>query len=131
MPDRRPSSDDIHIADRKAEHILISTNQQVEPVIGASWNDVTLMHNCLPGIDLDDIDLSVDFLGRRLSAPLVISSMTGGHDLAKSINAVLAEAAEHFGLAMGVGSQRAFVRDASLAETYAVVRERAPSAFMI
>jgi len=119
------------IADRKSEHITISTAQQVEPAISASWNDVALLHNCLPEIDLDDIDLSVDFLGRRLSAPLIISSMTGGHELARSINSVLAQAAERFGLAMGVGSQRAYLKDPSLAGTYAVVRDVAPSAFII
>jgi len=131
MAQRRPTGDQAQIADRKAEHIVISTNQQVEPAIAASWNDVTLVHNCLPEIDLDELDLSVEFLGRTLKAPLVISSMTGGHELAKSINGVLAEAAERFGVAMGVGSQRAFVKDASLADTYAIVRERASGAFVI
>ena len=119
------------IADRKAEHITISTGQQVEPAISASWNDVALVHNCLPEIDLDDVDISTEFLGRTLSAPLVISSMTGGHELARAINAVLARAAETFGLAMGVGSQRAYLKDAALARTYDVVREVAPSAFII
>lgn len=119
------------IADRKAEHITISTQQQVEPPASASWNDVALVHNCLPEVDLDEVDLSIEFLGRRLSAPLLISSMTGGHELAHAINGVLAQAAESFGLAMGVGSQRAYVKDASLARTYDVVREVAPSAFII
>ncbi|HEX6513115.1 MAG TPA: alpha-hydroxy-acid oxidizing protein, partial [Chloroflexota bacterium] len=119
------------IADRKAEHITIATGEQVEPGIAASWNDVALVHNCLPEIDLDDVDLSVEFLGRKLSAPLLISSMTGGHELAQAINAVLAEVAERFGLAMGVGSQRAYVKNPSLAGTYSVVRDAAPSAFMV
>ncbi len=119
------------ITDRKAEHITISTAHDVEPSMAASWADVALIHNCLPEIDLDDVDLSVEFLGRRLAAPLLISSMTGGHALARSINAVLAQVAERFGLAMGVGSQRAFVKDASLADTYAIVREVAPTAFMV
>jgi isopentenyl-diphosphate Delta-isomerase len=61
----------------------------------------------------------------------VISSMTGGHELAETINGVLAEVAERFNLAMGVGSQRAFLKDASQASTYTVVRKRAPSAFVI
>jgi isopentenyl-diphosphate delta-isomerase len=119
------------IAERKAEHITISSSQQVEPAIGASWNDVALVHNCLPEIDLEDVDLSVDFLGRTLAAPLLISSMTGGHELARSINGVLAAVAERFGLAMGVGSQRAFIKDAALADTYSVVRDAAPTAYVI
>ncbi len=119
------------ISDRKAEHITIATAQPVEPEITASWRDVVLVHNCLPEIDFDEVDLSVEFLGRRLAAPLVISSMTGGHELARSINRVLAEVAERFGLAMGVGSQRAYLKDATLADTYSVVRDVAPTAYMI
>jgi isopentenyl-diphosphate Delta-isomerase len=99
--------------------------------MSASWNDVALVHNCLPEIDLQDVDLSVDFLGRRLSGPLLISSMTGGHELARSINAVLAHVAERFSLAMGVGSQRAYIKDPALGGTYAVVREMAPTAYII
>jgi isopentenyl-diphosphate delta-isomerase len=128
---RAPASGEPAITDRKAEHITISTAQQVEPAISASWDDVALVHNCLPEIDLRELDLSVEFLGRKLSAPLVISSMTGGHELARSINSVLAQAAERFGLAMGVGSQRAYLRDRSLARTYDVVRESAPQAVII
>ncbi len=123
--------EELQIADRKAEHITIASQQDVEPGISASWNDVVLIHNCLPEIDLDEVNLSVEFLGRNLAAPLLISSMTGGHELARSINAVLAEVAQRFGLAMGVGSQRAYIKDPSLADTYAVVRNAAPSAYVI
>ena len=122
---------DERIADRKAEHITIATGQPVEPAITASWNDVALIHNCLPEIDLADVDLSLEFLGRRLAAPLLISSMTGGHELAKAINSVLAGVAERFGLAMGVGSQRAYLKDRALASTYSVVRDVAPQAYII
>jgi isopentenyl-diphosphate delta-isomerase len=82
-------------------------------------------------VDLAAIDLSTTFLGRALRAPLVIAGMTGGHRTARDVNAVLASAAERHGLALGVGSQRAAVRNPDLAYTYTVVRERAPSAFVI
>lgn len=67
---------------------------------------VQFIHNALPEIDWDEIDLSVDFLGFRLRAPFLISSMTGGPDRAATINQNLAEAAERLGIAMAVGSQR-------------------------
>jgi isopentenyl-diphosphate delta-isomerase len=92
---------------------------------------VHLLHNALPEVDRDAIDLSIDFLGKRLSAPLVIAGMTGGHRMAHEVNAVLARAAERHGLAMGVGSQRAALRRPDLDYTYRVVREQAPSAFLI
>ncbi|MGH2365714.1 MAG: type 2 isopentenyl-diphosphate Delta-isomerase [Chloroflexota bacterium] len=122
---------DQQITDRKAEHIAVVTGEQVEPMTRASWEDVLLVHSCLPEIDLADVSLEVEFLGRRLAAPVLISSMTGGHALAEEINAVLAEAAQELGLAMGVGSQRAYVRNPALADSYAVVRKHAPSAFIV
>ena len=90
-----------------------------------------LLHNALPEVDRDAVDLSVELLGKQLRAPLVIAGMTGGHRLAHEVNAVLARAAERHGLAMGVGSQRAGLRRPDLDYTYRVVREQAPSAFLI
>jgi isopentenyl-diphosphate delta-isomerase len=57
--------------------------------------------------------------------------MTGGHRTAHDVNAVLARAAERHGLAMGVGSQRAALRRDDLAYTYTVVREQAPTAYVV
>jgi isopentenyl-diphosphate delta-isomerase len=57
--------------------------------------------------------------------------MTGGHPDAVAVNACLARAAGRYGLAMGVGSQRAAVRRPELTSTYAVAREAAPGAFLI
>ena len=123
-----PSSD---IPGRKREHLEVAAGPDVEAVGGPGWNDVHLVHEALPRTDLAAVTLETEFLGRRLRAPLVIASMTGGHPDARPINAVLAGAAERHGLAMGVGSQRAALWDASLAGTYAVARESAPGAFLI
>ncbi|TLZ99651.1 MAG: type 2 isopentenyl-diphosphate Delta-isomerase [Methanobacteriota archaeon] len=79
--------------------------------------------DALPEIDLDAIDLSVKFFGKKLRAPLIISSMTGGFGMGKEINANLAKAAAEVGVAMGVGSQRAALEKPELAATYAVVRD--------
>jgi len=116
---------------RKADHLRVSASGVVDALAGPGWADVHLLHTALPEIDQDAIDLSVDFLGRRLSAPLVIAGMTGGHRMAHEVNAVLARAAERHGLAMGVGSQRAALRRPELDYTYTVVREQAPTAFLI
>jgi isopentenyl-diphosphate delta-isomerase len=116
---------------RKADHIDITTQRPVTASISPGWDDVHLIHESLPEIDLAEVDLSVDFLGHRLAAPLVVASMTGGHPRAAEINRRLAAAAERFGLAMGVGSQRAAIRQPGLLSTYTVAREAAPNAFLI
>jgi len=107
---------------RKAEHVDIILQENVSAEYNF-WNDVRLVHDALPEIDLDDIDTSVKLLGKRLEAPLVISSMTGGFGLGKEINANLAKAAAEVGVAMGVGSQRAALEKPDLVPTYAVVRD--------
>jgi isopentenyl-diphosphate delta-isomerase len=116
---------------RKAEHLQVTAARDVNTKVGPGWSDIHLIHEALPELDLEAIDISVQVLGRRLRVPLVISAMTGGHAMAHAVNAVLARAAERHGLAMGVGSQRAALRNPDLAYTYSVVREEAPSAFLI
>ena len=107
---------------RKAEHVNIILNEDVSAGYDY-WGDVHLVHTALPEIDLDDIDLRVKLFGRKLEAPLVISSMTGGFGMGGEINANLARAAAEVGVAMGVGSQRAAIEKPELEPTYAVVKD--------
>lgn len=125
----RPADDQIER--RKAEHLRIAAEEDVETRRAPGWDDVHLVHDALPVTDAARIDLSAPFLGHTLSLPLVIVGMTGGHAGAERVNAALADAAARHGLAIGVGSQRAALRDPSLRRTYAVVREHAPDAFVI
>ncbi|HLL78723.1 MAG TPA: type 2 isopentenyl-diphosphate Delta-isomerase, partial [Ktedonobacteraceae bacterium] len=96
-----------------------------------NWGDVQLVHQALPEVNLDEIDTSVNFLGHRLRYPLFISSLTGGHPDVTTINENLARAAEQYGLALGVGSQRAAIVNPDVRGSYVVTREQAPNAFLI
>ncbi|MBM9464508.1 type 2 isopentenyl-diphosphate Delta-isomerase [Aeromicrobium sp. YIM 150415] len=116
---------------RKAEHMDLALHAEVERISGPGWDELDLVHEALPELDVAEVDLSVDLFGRRLRAPLVIAAMTGGHAGAVEVNATLARAAERHGLAMGVGSQRAALADPSLVDSYAIVRECAPTAPVI
>jgi isopentenyl-diphosphate delta-isomerase len=116
---------------RKADHIDIASERQVSASVGPGWDDVHLIHQSLPEIDLSDVDLSSELFGRRLRAPLIIASMTGGHERAEEINRRLARAAQEFGLGMGVGSQRAAIRHPELLATYTVARDEASDALLI
>ena len=111
--------------DRKAEHIRLALDQSMQ--LGTSaFDDWHFGHEALPEIDMAEIDLSVELLGRRLSAPLLISCMTGGTEAAGTINRNLAAGAERTGVAVGVGSQRKALEDPAKADTFRV-REVAPS----
>jgi len=92
------------VKQRKIEHVNIALGQDISVAQRANWNDVQFVHQALPEVDLDEIDTSVTFLGHKLRYPIFISSLTGGHHDVISINRNLARAAEHYGLALGVGS---------------------------
>jgi isopentenyl-diphosphate delta-isomerase len=116
---------------RKIEHVSIALGQDVSAPQRANWGDIQFVHQALPEVDLDEIDTSVSFLGHTLRYPIFISSMTGGHPDVTSINANLARAAQQYGLALGVGSQRAAIVNPDVSGSYAVTREQAPDAFLI
>ncbi len=84
-------------------------------------------HDALPELRFSDIDLSTTFLGKRIAAPFMISSMTGGYREAAALNQQLAEAAEHFHIPLGVGSMRQALENTSYRESFAIVRKYAPS----
>ena len=119
------------IARRKGEHLKLAAEADVETRTPAGWDDIQILHDALPDVDAAQIDLRATFLGRKLSLPLVISGMTGGHGRALAVNELLARIAERRTIAMGVGSQRAALRDPMLVPTYSIVRDTAPTAFII
>ncbi len=115
---------------RKLEHIRVLENDPGADRQKFYFDAVQLRHRALPELDLAAVDSSVEFMGKRLSFPLLISSMTGGNNEAlRCINANLAEAAERTGVAMGVGSQRVMFSDAGARESFAV-RQYAPTALL-
>ncbi|MBE0525500.1 MAG: alpha-hydroxy-acid oxidizing protein, partial [Candidatus Thorarchaeota archaeon] len=92
---------------RKIEHIEICLDEDVQCRASTMFEDIGFVHNALPEIDKEKIDLTTNFFGLKASAPLVIAAMTGGHPHTLGINERLATAAEELGLPIGVGSQRA------------------------
>lgn len=112
---------------RKSEHIRLCLEEQVNGTgITTGLEKYRFLHNALPELDFEEISLHTAFLGAQLRTPLLVSSMTGGSELAWRINQRLAEAAERRGWAMGVGSVRAAVEREELAPTFQV-RKHAPS----
>ncbi len=111
---------------RKADHIRINLEENVQfPRLTTGLQRYRFVHQALPDLDLAAIDTTLSLFGRRLSAPLLISSMTGGTAEAQSINRALATAAQEHQIAMGLGSQRAAIEEPELAPTFQV-RQVAP-----
>jgi isopentenyl-diphosphate Delta-isomerase len=115
---------------RKDDHIRINLEQDVYGrEITTGFEQYRFVHNALPELDLHEIDLSAEFLGHPVQVPILISSMTGGTSHARDILRNLAVAAEEVGCAIGVGSQRAAIENASLEEYYDI-RDVAPNALV-
>ena len=116
---------------RKGEHLELAARADVDRAATGAWHDIEFEHEALPEVDLDEVDLSVSFLGHRLEAPLLIAGMTGGHPAAERVNTALAAGAARHGIALGLGSQRAALLRPELAPSYAVARAVAPESFIL
>lgn len=115
---------------RKADHIRINLEEDVVSGLTTGLEHYRFVHQALPELNLDAVDLSQNLFGRTVHAPILISSMTGGTDEAGRINRILAEAAQEMRVVMGVGSQRAALENDTVAETFRV-RKYAPNIVLL
>src|SRR5258705_6496967 len=116
------------IRQRKDEHLdIVLSSKAAGPVSTTGFEHVRFEHRALPELRLSDIDLRCDFLGRRLAAPVLISSMTGGPSRAADINLAIARAAEALGIAFAVGSQRIALDEQGAAGFGRELRAAAPN----
>ncbi|MCG2909189.1 MAG: type 2 isopentenyl-diphosphate Delta-isomerase [Stygiolobus sp.] len=117
----------ISIINRKVEHVEICLYNQVENFTTNYFEYVKLIHQALPGFAFSDVDVSVEFLGKRMSAPIIITGMTGGTEELGKLNEIIAEVAEEIGIGMGVGSQRIAIEKKETSSTFAIARKKAPT----
>lgn len=116
---------------RKADHIRINVEEDVNfKGVTTGLERYYLEHQALPELDFGSIDTTTKLLGKTLSTPLLISSMTGGTSEAHKINLELATAAQEVGIAMGLGSVRAAIEDPGLEFTFQV-RDVAPDILLM
>ena len=118
------------VSQRKADHIRINLEEDVRSELTTGLERLRFEHDALPELDLGSLQTDLVFLGKRLAAPLLISSMTGGTAAAGQINLALAQAAQQRGVAMGLGSLRAALEDPAQAATFRV-RRMAPDILLL
>jgi len=118
------------ITNRKIEHLTLCSEKEVESG-KTGFDDISFIHNALPEISKDAIDIQTTFLGKFLRAPIFIAGMTGGHPDTAKVNATLAQSAESLGIGMGVGSQRAAIEHPEQEASFKIVRDMAPTAFIV
>ncbi len=119
-----------NISARKDEHLRICLEEEVTSGVPTGFDQIQLHIATLPEIDFESIDVCTTIFGKKLDAPILISSMTGGSGKTKHFNQLLAMAANEFNIAMGVGSQRAALIHDGLEDTFSIARKEAPDSLL-
>ena len=115
------------ISKRKEEHIDLCLNHNVAYQKSNGFEQYDFIHEALTEVVIDDIKFDRQFLGKTISYPFMISSMTGGTEKAKVLNENLAIAANELNIPIGVGSQRALLESSEHLDTFEIIRENAPN----
>ncbi|GAA4007370.1 type 2 isopentenyl-diphosphate Delta-isomerase [Deinococcus rubellus] len=116
---------------RKLRHIEACLRPESQyQTVTTGLEGVRWPYCALPELDLDAVDLSTQFLGKALSAPVLIGAMTGGARQSGRINRNLALAAQRLGLGLMLGSQRVMLEDPSALSSFQV-RPHAPDILLI
>lgn len=116
---------------RKDAHLDLCAHEEVAPLENSTlFEHVSLLHCAMPELSADEVSLETVFFGKRLAAPVLITGMTGGSDRARQVNRDLAQVAERFGVAFGVGSQRAMAERRELTDSF-FVRDVAPTTVLL
>ena len=118
------------IQKRKKDHVKLTVNEDVFYKKTTGFEHYDFVHNALPEVDSNSVDLRSNLLGRSFNMPFFVSSMTGGYADGESVNAKLASFCEKMNLPLGVGSQRAMIENPEETSSFSVVRKHAPNAFI-
>lgn len=112
--------------ERKKSHIELALHSRNEAVGLTGFDRIQLQHEALPDLNLGDVDISTEVLGRKSATPLLISSMTAGHLDGRKLNLLFARQAAQRGWLFGVGSQRRELSDPELANEWKNIRKEVP-----
>lgn len=110
---------------RKNEHLHYAV-QLEKNFCSTGLEEIHLVPDSLPDLDLDEIDLTTSLGRMELKNPLIINAITGGTSEAKKINYFLAQTAKICELPIAVGSQTAALDNKELVETFEIVRKVYP-----
>lgn len=114
-PNPTGRSEDPTAESRKQDHIAMAFEAQVK-----SGDPRFYYEPLLAAHPSTEVQLSRDFLGKRMAAPIWVSSMTGGTQWARTINRNLATVCGEFGMGMGLGSCRILLFDDEYLPDFAV-----------
>jgi isopentenyl-diphosphate Delta-isomerase len=118
-------------AKRKSNHVDLVLNEKIDYMKSTGLEKYEFVHNSLPEINFSEIETTVRFFSHEFSAPIIVSSMTGGFERAAGINSAIAELCRERKIGMGVGSQRQALLNSDYLESFKVVRRVAKDIFVM
>ena len=122
---------DPDIKQRKSEHLKIVAGSDVAHSGTSLLEDVHLLHDAVPELDVAELDLKTPFFGKTLAAPLMITSMTGGAEMAATLNQGLAAVCGRLGIGFAVGSQRVIFEHPETVKDFAVRKQIGPDGVLL
>lgn len=111
---------------RKLDHLNYAMALDDGPTANG-FADFSFVHNCLPDINLFDVDLTCSVLGLKMHHPIIINAITGGGHDVTAINAKLAEFARLTNSVMAVGSQFAALESPEVENSFKIINEVNPN----
>ncbi|MBI3725858.1 type 2 isopentenyl-diphosphate Delta-isomerase [bacterium] len=116
---------------RKDQHLDLCLHEDIGARVTTGFERYRLRHRALPELDLAEVSLETELLGKRLRAPLIIAGMTGGTERGGEVNRRLARAAARTGIALGLGSGRSLVERPEAAATFDVREQAGPATLIL
>lgn len=86
--------------------------------------DVYIEHYAISDVALPEVDTSIDFMGKRITMPLMVDAMTGGGSSSAAINEDLASICQSIGIPMAVGSESIAITDEESRESFELVSQK-------
>lgn len=107
---------------RKDEHI--ENYLKSESLTDSLLDDIYIEHNALGNLSLDEIDTSIEFLGKKITMPLMVNAMTGGGEAGSDINEDLSSICESIGIPMAVGSEAIAIDDEESRDSFSLIKDK-------
>lgn len=108
--------------ERKDQHIENYLKSQ--SLTNNLLEDIYIEHNALSDIAIDEIDTSIEFLGRRIAMPIMVNAMTGGGEAGADINEDLSSICESLNIPMAVGSEAIAIDDEESRESFTLLKDK-------
>lgn len=124
------SSDYTQFEQRKQDHITLALLEENQAIEAQKIDAVKFIHEALPDLNFHDISIHSHRLGKEVTTPFMVASMTAGHRGGVVINEHLMSACAMTGWAMGVGSQRRELTDEQAGLEWRLLRQKYPAVSM-